>query len=866
MMTNQKKKMVLVGIAGTSNDFLLSLHTLKCFVYKDIEIKNNLDIILRQYYHISPENLKKKTLEILDDIEKLNPDIVGFSCYVWNIDAVKIISNNLKQKFKDIKIILGGPEITREDIVSGKLKDFSSDFFIFGEAEKPLLALLKFQIGLESAGIEDIKGLSYKEDGLFFCNNESDFIDNLEDTPSPYLEGCVSDDILLRPNIRVNIETQRGCNFKCAYCFYHKNFPRIRYRNPEVVINEIDFAYKKGIKIGRIVDANFLSDKEFAKKIIRGLIEHRIKMSLFFEILPQFLDEEIAHLFGEYRRISPENRLRIGMGIQTINQEALKVIRRQIPIRCFEKAFDLLQKEEIIIKSDIILGLPLETKESYFKTLEFIIEKMRYGTNNLSLAHLRILPGTDLVEISKKENLTIDGRDSSHFVYETPSMPRKDMLECLRLNAVAYRLFTTHDFKERMKIRDMYFNVKDTLGISDIELMQYLVKEFSEFLKDKNSEFCHSDFPDAESYYEKKIHGHITNEWLIEKFEQLKSEGIDSNKKIRIFIEGAGTATCISVLKGLVEQKDHEYYVVASDMDDFVAGRYFAHKFYKTISSKDENYVNHVLNICEKEKIDIYIPIMDYGFESLSKNKSLFKNQGVYIMIADYDSIGICADKYKTYEFFKENNVPTPETMINIDSSKTPLKFPLIIKPRFGGRATIDVHKIDSYDEFRFYTKDNDNYVIQDFIDGKEFTADCLNSLDGKKFIASAIRNRIETKGGLSVKGRLIDKDNVAEIERFIERISTELGLPGVYNIQGFISKEGKVFFTEINPRFAGTHALTIKAGLNSIKHILDLFKGKTAEEIKSGIKLNYDLKMVRFWDEVFINGEEISSWKNLIK
>ena len=64
----------------------------------------------------------------------------------------------------------------------------------------------------------------------------------------------------------------------------------------------------------------------------------------------------------------------------------------------------------------------------------------------------------------------------------------------------------------------------------------------------------------------------------------------------------------------------------------------------------------------------------------------------------------------------------------------------------------------------------------------------------------------------------------MAEIERFIERISTELGLPGVYNIQGFISKEGKVFFTEINPRFAGTHALTIKAGLNSIKHILDLF------------------------------------------
>jgi len=674
--------------------------------------------------------------------------------------------------------------------------------------------------------------------------------------------------LLLKPDIRVNIETQRGCNFKCAYCFYHKNFPKVKYRNPYNVIDEIDYVYKKGVKMGRIVDANFLSNKEFTKIILKGLIKRKIKMSLFFEILPQFLDEEIAKLFGDYKKISPENRVTIGIGIQTINQEALEIIRRKIPVSFFEKAFNLLQKEKIIIKSDIILGLPLETKESYFKTLEFIVEKMRYGTNYLSLALLRILPGSDLIEIAKERNLVIDQRDNSHFVYSTPTMPRKDMLECLRLNATAFRLLCSMDMEKRMKIRDMYFDIKDTLKISNIELLKSFTKEFFNFLKNKDSDYTKPDFPNAEDYYEKKIHNEIPDEWLIEKFKILKNkklnESKEKNKKTKIFLEGAGTATCISVLKGLSEQKEHGYHVIVSDMDEFVAGRYFAHEFYKTISSKDENYIKNILDFCINKNIDIFIPIIDYGFELLSKNKNLFQENNIYIMIADYDSISICADKYKTYNFFKENNISTPYTDAHINDFS--LKFPAIIKPRIGGRSTIDVYKINSYNELHFYTKNNNNYVIQEFIKGREFTADCLNSLDGKEFISSVIRERLETKGGLSVKSSLIDKETSKRIEPFIKKISLLLKLPGVYNIQGFISHENKIFFTEINPRFAGTHAFTIKAGLNSIKHILDMFKGDSIEKIKSEININHNLKMLRFWNEIFIEEGGAHTWKDLMK
>ncbi len=524
------KKMLIIGIAGTKTDFLLAPHTLKCFLYQDIGIKDNLEIVLKQYYYIDSDQIEEKSKNIINDIEEINPDFIGFSCYVWNIETFKHVSEKLKEKNINAKIILGGPEIARDDITAGKFNNFNADYFIFGEGEKPLLTLLKNLLGLVSDSLENTKGLAYRKEGSVFCSNELDFIKELDKVPSPYLNGFVSDEILTKPDMRVNVESQRGCSFRCAYCFYHKGFPTIRYRDPDVVVDEIDYAYKKGIRTGRIVDANFISDREFAKKIMRGIIERRIKMSIFFEILPPFLDDELAELFGQFRELSPENRIMIGIGIQTLNQESLAVIKRQISKSWFEKAFEMLRKEGTIIKSDIILGLPRETKDTYLKTLEFITEKMRHGTNYLSLSLLRILPGTDLVEIAEKENMTLDKRDDLHFIYETSTFPRSDMIHCLRLNTVAFRLLSSIDITSRMKLRDLYFDVKDSLNVTNVEILEHFVKRFYEYLKDKNSNFVNPDFPNAEYYSHKTVYNEIPDEWLIEELKQLKEAGLPKTK------------------------------------------------------------------------------------------------------------------------------------------------------------------------------------------------------------------------------------------------------------------------------------------------------------------------------------------------
>jgi len=333
-----------------------------------------------------------------------------------------------------------------------------------------------------------------------------------------------------------------------------------------------------------------------------------------------------------------------------------------------------------------------------------------------------------------------------------------------------------------------------------------------------------------------------------------------------ILIEGAGTATAISVLKGISKDPRHHCRTVVVDIEEFVAGRYLADKFYKTPASKSDEYIDFMVDLCKKEGVSIYLPIIDYGFEKLSESKKRFAQAGVYIMIAEPESIKICADKLLTYEFFKKNNIPTPETFAVGDKSQARLDQGFLIKPRKGGRASLEVYKIKDKDDLERHLKESTNYIIQKVIDGTEFTSDCLSSLDGKIFIEAVVRERIETKGGLSTKAKVFDNDTSNKIKIHLKRIAILLGLPGVYNIQGFISNKGDIFFTEINPRFAGTHAFTIEAGLNSIKHLLDMLDGKNSEGIRKSIKINHKVKMVRYWSEIFVDGDEVWSWGKLLK
>jgi len=329
-------------------------------------------------------------------------------------------------------------------------------------------------------------------------------------------------------------------------------------------------------------------------------------------------------------------------------------------------------------------------------------------------------------------------------------------------------------------------------------------------------------------------------------------------KKFNILIDCAGSATAISIIKGLKYQKKYSYKIVTIDVDNFVAGRYLSHVFYTVPPFNNPKAIEKVLDICKNENIDLFIPIFDPWLPILSERVEEFEEVGTFVLISDPETIYTCFDKYNTYIFLKNENIPTPKTftineiMEKIESND--IQFPLFIKPRKGGRASINAIKVNNKEELLFYLKKSTNWIIQEYIDGIEYTIDCLNTLDGRKCLGAVPRKRIETKGGLSIKSEVVyDK----ELIDYSIKIGRKLRIVGPYNIQCFRDREGNIYFTEINPRFAGTHSFTIVAGLNSIELILDMLNGIEPEPVFNKIK--YGLKMVRFWNEIIIDNDK--SW-----
>ena len=330
-----------------------------------------------------------------------------------------------------------------------------------------------------------------------------------------------------------------------------------------------------------------------------------------------------------------------------------------------------------------------------------------------------------------------------------------------------------------------------------------------------------------------------------------------NSKKITILISSVGTATALSIIKGLKKQKKYSYRIVGTDIYPDAAGRYFTDSFYQIPKPKNENvFIKKLCNIINKERVDIVIPVIDDEFSVWNKIRAMNKFPKILFLLTSLNSLNICQDKSKTTSFFKKINIPTIKTY---ESLKEISSFPVFIKPKLLGKASINAFRVNDKKELNFYIRLlNDNYVIQEFAEGEEFTIDCLGDLNGR-FINGVVRKRSQTKGGVSTKGEIV-KDEKAIF--YTKKIVDTLKIPGACNIQ-FFKNKGKYFFFEINPRFAGTHAFTIEAGLNSIYHILSMYNSKTIDPSK--IVINYGLKMVRFWDEIFIGDDHIFT-RNYLK
>jgi radical SAM superfamily enzyme YgiQ (UPF0313 family) len=543
-LTNQLSKTILVGIAGSNNAFSLSLYNLKAFAYNVPEIRANWDISVIQHPLI---NVNRKDIEVpplIDRIVESKPNLVGFSCYMWNVNVFNEIATALRTRIPKTKIIWGGSEMSSDFLVQGKFDKFEMDFCVSGEGEVTFLEFLKNQtFGVPE--LSKIPGLAYRDKPSepFKINPKREALEVLHDIPSPFLTGVVDDEVLLRPKIEANIETQRGCNLRCSYCTYHKDMDTITYSSLDRVVSEVVYIVNKGVKRVRFVDANFSSDLNYAKEIIRTFIEKQFELKLMFELIPGFIDEELATLFEEFSCLHPLNDITLGVGVQSIKLETNKAMRRGIKIEKFNYTFDLIKKHNLFAKIDLIIGLPGENLTDIEASLEYMMETVRFGQGHLLCFHvLRGLPGTELLEIAQKKKMIFSSEHEPHVFVESPELPRNDMLKCLRRTAVVFRLtnhrgwagreFVSERKSDDVNIRDAFFNAREKLNLTNIELVDLLVEALMDHLKERNSWFVQPDFPFAETWWWNLSAFEVRNEWILKYLASLKPQSGFMNSTI----------------------------------------------------------------------------------------------------------------------------------------------------------------------------------------------------------------------------------------------------------------------------------------------------------------------------------------------
>jgi len=278
---------------------------------------------------------------------------------------------------------------------------------------------------------------------------------------------------------------------------------------------------------------------------------------------------------------------------------------------------------------------------------------------------------------------------------------------------------------------------------------------------------------------------------------------------------------------------------------------------YRVKPTTHTGYIKQLLSIVKANRVKLLIPTVDLDLKRLAQNKSKFATLGCRVLVSNPQVIDICQDKRKTHKFLLKNNFDTPITISlqtalknsqsSIVNRQSKIRFPLFVKPWDGyagrGNAVVNNRK-----ELLFYSKRIPNPICQELVEGTEYTCDVYVDF-GMKVRCVVPRKRIEVRAGEVSKGQVIKNTRIMnEAAMLVEKL--EAG-PGIITLQLFLTSDGKVRFIEINPRFGGGAPLSIKAGADFPKWILQELTGKKPNIRPDGFKDN--LIMLRYDGEVWL-------------
>ncbi len=245
----------------------------------------------------------------------------------------------------------------------------------------------------------------------------------------------------------------------------------------------------------------------------------------------------------------------------------------------------------------------------------------------------------------------------------------------------------------------------------------------------------------------------------------------------------------------------------------------------KVVAMKDPGYIDNLLDICKKDKIDLLIPTIDTDLLVLSRNKEKFEEIGTRVMISEPDKVLICRDKNNTSQFFVDCGLAAPMPVNDVERYVG--GFPAFIKPK-DGSSSINAFKVEDKEELLMYSQQVEDYIIQPFISGKEYTIDIFCDFDGKP-ISIIPRERMQVRAGEVLKTQIFMDETMIKEAKALCSAFKPCGPITVQLIQD--EKTGVNYYIEINPRYGGGAPLSMKAGARSAEYILRLLSGEEVKE-----------------------------------
>lgn len=378
-----------------------------------------------------------------------NPYLVGFSCYMWNREYNLSLAKEIKKLFPDCITVFGGPDVSENTDFLEKY-DFV-DIVMCSEGEVTFKKL--FDALNKSEPLETVCNICFRKNGIPFVS-EKETAGDISDFPSPYTTG-IFDSIISNPKYAgmqfdVVFETNRGCPHKCIFCYWGHSKSKLRCFPIEKIKAEIDWFVKHKIEFCFCADGNFgifERDEEIADYIVNQKKLHGYPVKL--ESLAS--KNKVERVFNIYKKLSDAGMSNgASVAVQSLSDEVLEAVgRKSMDFDEFSSTLKKYSKAEIMTYTDLMLGLPCDTYESFSRSLLGVVEAGQH--HMINIFPFEMLPNTQINTpefIEKYKVKTVKSRlcltkikrtdpkslgSRSEIVVETSTMSRNDWKKAFRL-------------------------------------------------------------------------------------------------------------------------------------------------------------------------------------------------------------------------------------------------------------------------------------------------------------------------------------------------------------------------------------------------------------------------------------------------